>query len=51
MTILRDEHTEVLHSLFTIDKKNANLAKENLELKRLVMQDREDAVAALSEIR
>jgi cell division protein FtsB len=36
MKILRDEHTEVLHSLFSIDRKNTNLVKENDALKNFV---------------
>ena len=42
MTILRDEHTEVLHQLFTMDKRNATMLRENTELRRLMKLD-EDA--------
>ena len=43
MKILRDEHTEVLHQLFTIDKKNSTMFRENNEIKRLMKL--EDSVA------
>jgi len=41
MRILRDEHTEVLHQLFTMDKRNGALFRENLDLKRLNNRDDE----------
>lgn len=39
MKILRDEHTEVLHQLFAMDKNNAALFRENMELRRLVTDE------------
>lgn len=33
MRILRDEHTEVLHQLFSFEKKNHDLLKENNALR------------------
>ena len=35
MKILRDEHTEVLHSMFAYDRKNTLLQQENLAMKNL----------------
>ena len=36
MKILRDEHTEVLHSMFQYEKKNSTLNQENAALKNLI---------------
>ena len=36
MKILRDEHTEILHSLFNLEKKNQALQQENEVLKNLM---------------
>ena len=41
MKILRDEHTEVLHQLFSMDKKNAAYFKDTIEFKRLSNRDSE----------
>lgn len=32
MVILRDEHTEVLHNMFSLHKRNAELENENADL-------------------
>ena len=36
MKLLRDEHTEVLHSMFTFEKKNQTLTAENNALKQMI---------------
>ena len=36
MKILRDEHTEVLHSMFQYEKNNSTLNQENAALKNLI---------------
>ena len=41
MKILRDEHTEVLHQLFNMDKKNAAYFKDTIEFKRFTNRDSE----------
>ena len=33
MTILRDEHTEVLHQMFNFEQKNSTLLRENNHLR------------------
>ena len=35
MNILREEHTEVLHQLFTFEKRNKDLLRENNELRSI----------------
>lgn len=34
--IIRNEHSEILHKLITIDKRNKELIKENEEMKKLM---------------
>jgi septal ring factor EnvC (AmiA/AmiB activator) len=39
--IIRNEHSEILHSLYTLEKKNSHLQQENQVLKRLVSGERD----------
>ena len=38
MKILRNEHQEVLNSMFSLERKNVNLQTENEALRRMMMQ-------------
>ena len=54
MKILRDEHTEVLHSMFQYEKNNATLNQENEALKNIigtaVNQSRQEVAEEMSYI-
>ena len=39
MKILRDEHTEVLHAMFSFEKRNQELVRENVDLKSSVKDE------------
>ena len=39
MKILRDEHTEVLHAMFSYEKRNQELVRENSELRAAFGKD------------
>jgi len=41
MKIIRGEHSEMLHTLYSLEKKNISLQHENQVLKRLVSGERE----------
>ena len=41
MKIIRGEHSEMLHTLYSMEKKNISLQHENQILKRLVSGERE----------
>lgn len=42
MKVIRNEYQEVLNSMFTLERRNANLGAENERMKRGVHRGRED---------